>query len=485
MLTIQEIKEFINNDKASEKKLLARVGERYYEGEHDIRDSKVYYYDANGLLQEDKTKSNIKISHPFFTELIDQKIQYQFSGDSFVYSNIQELQELLDDYLNHNEDFKAELEEVATNASVMGYGYLYLFRDKEGKLSWQSADTMGVVEVRAKETQDNCDYVIYWYVDRVTNKNEKIKKIQVWTDKEVYFYIEKNDEGIQLDESEPINPRTHSIYSIKGKEGNFGESFGFIPFFRLDNNRKQISDLKPVKALIDDYDLMACGLSNNLQDLTEGYFVVKGFAGDSMDELIQNIKTKKAVGVDEDGDVEIRSVAIPYEARRTKMEIDEKNIYRFGMGFNSAQVGDGNVTNIVIKSRYALLDLKCNKFETNLRRLLNKVVKVVLDEVNTKNKTAYSLKDIYYEFEREVMTNATDNAMIEQTQATTRQIEVNTLLNLAASIDNETIVRNVCELMDWDYEELKDRLPKDETDLSDLEDDINNIPIDDEVVGVA
>ena len=484
MLTIQEIKEFINNDKASEKKLLARVGERYYEGEHDIRDSKVYYYDANGILKEDKSKSNIKISHPFFTELIDQKIQYQFSGDSYVYSHIQELQEELDEYINHNEDFKAELEEVATNASVMGYGYLYLFRDKEGKLSWQSADTMGVVEVRAKETQDNCDYVIYWYVDRITNKNEKIKKIQVWTDKEVYFYVEKNDEGIQLDESEPVNPRTHSIYTIKGKEGNYGESFGFIPFFRLDNNRKQISDLKPVKALIDDYDLMACGLSNNLQDLTEGYFVVKGFAGDSMDELIQNIKTKKAVGVDEDGDVDIRSVAIPYEARRTKMEIDEKNIYRFGMGFNSAQVGDGNVTNIVIKSRYALLDLKCNKFETNLRRLLNKVVKVVLDEINAINKTAYSLKDIYYEFEREVMTNATDNAMIEQTQATTRQIEVNTLLNLAASIDNETIVRNVCELMDWDYEELKDRLPKDETDLSNLETDLNNIPIEDENVGV-
>ena len=477
MLTLQEIKEFIHNDKASERKLLARVGERYYEGNHDINDYKVYFYDANGILQEDKTKSNIKISHPFFTELIDQKIQYQFSSDSYVYSNIPELQELLDDYFNHNEDFKAELEEVATHASVMGYGYLYLFRDKEGKLSWQSADTMGVVEVRAKETQDNCDYVIYWYVDRVTNKNEKIKKIQVWTDKEVYFYVEKNDEGIELDKSEPINPRTHSIYSIKGVEGNFGESFGFIPFFRLDNNRKQISDLRPVKALIDDYDLMACGLSNNLQDLTEGYFVVKGFAGDSMDELITNIKTKKAVGVDEDGDVDVRSVSIPYEARRTKMEVDEKNIYRFGMGFNSAQVGDGNVTNIVIKSRYALLDLKCNKFETNLRKLLTKVVRVVLDEINTLNKTAYSIKDVYYCFDREVMTNASDNALIDQTKATTRQIEINTLLNLAASIDNETIIRNICDLMEWDYEQIKDRLPKDETDIRDIEETINSLEV--------
>jgi SPP1 family phage portal protein len=477
VLTVQEIKEFINNDKNSEKKLQARIGERYYQGKHDIENFKVFYYDDNNMLREDKTKSNIKISHPFFTELIDQKIQYQFSGDSYIKSNIQELQDELDEYFNNNEDFKAELEEVATNSSVMGFGYLYLFRNKDGKLTFQSADTMGVVEVRAKETQDNCDYVIYWYIDRITNKNEKIKKIQVWTDKEVYFYIEKDDEGIQLDESEPINPRTHSIYKIKGMEGNYGESFGFIPFFRLDNNRKQLSDLEPIKTLIDDYDLMACGLSNNLQDLTEGYFVVKGYPGESMEELSTNLKAKKIVGVGEDGDVDVRTVTIPYEARRTKMEIDEKNIYRFGMGFNSAQVGDGNVTNIVIKSRYALLDLKCNKFETNLRRLLNKVVKVVLDEINTLNKTAYSIKDVYYEFEREVMTNATDNAMIEQTYATTRQIEVNTLLNLAASIDNETIVRNICNLMEWDYEEIKDRLPKDETDLREFENEISNLEI--------
>lgn len=113
------------------------------------------------------------------------------------------------------------------------------------------------------------------------------------------------------------------------------DGFGFIPFFRLDANRKLTSHLQPVKALIDDYDLMACGLSNNLQDVSEALYVVKGFQGDNLEEMIQNVKTKKHIGVEPDGDVDIKTVDLPHQARIQKLDIDEKNIYRFGMGFNA------------------------------------------------------------------------------------------------------------------------------------------------------
>lgn len=72
-----------------------------------------------------------------------------------------------------------------------------------------------------------------------------------------------------------------------------GDKFGFIPFFRLDNNEDKYSDLRPIKALIDDYDLMSCGLSNNLQDVAEGIYVVKGFQGNDFNELQNNIRVKK------------------------------------------------------------------------------------------------------------------------------------------------------------------------------------------------
>ena len=189
--------------------------------------------------------------------------------------------------------------------------------------------------------------------------------------------------------------------------------------------------------------------------MSEALYVVKGFQGDNLEEMIQNVKTKKHIGVEPDGDVDIKTVDLPHQARIQKLDIDEKNIYRFGMGFNSAQLGDGNVTNVVIKSRYALLDLKCNKLETKVRSFLKKLVKIALQEINDINGTDYQVSDVYFEFDREVMTNASDNAQIEKTEAETQQIRLTTILNAAARLDNDTVLQAICELFELDFEDVK------------------------------
>lgn len=255
---------------------------------------------------------------------------------------------------------------------------------------------------------------------------------------------------------------TNVVYKKDGDDSIYYENFGFIPFFRLDNNKKQWSGLKPIKDLIDDYDIMSCGLSNNLADFDYPLHVVKGFQGDNLDELQQNLKTKKMIGVDPEGGVEVHTIDIPYQARQAKMQEDEKNIYRFGMGFNSAQLGDGNVTNVVIKSRYALLDLKCNKLEIRMKQFLKKIVKVVIGEINRIDGTDYQVADVWFDFKREVMTNAQDNAQIELTDAQKQQIQINIILSLQGVLDDETIIQTICEILDIDYEDIKDKLPEDE-----------------------
>lgn len=463
MLKIEEIKYFIDGDKTSERKRLAEVGENYYNGRHDIREYKLFYYDADGELREDKTRANIKISHPFFTELVDQCVQYMFSGSKYIKSDIPELQTELDGYFD--DSFTNELIDTGVDSKSKGFGYMYAYKGDGGKTRFLHAESMGVVEVRAKETDDGCEHVIYWYVDRVGKDRRRIIRIQVWDKEFVYYYVQEESGDIKVDDSEEINPRPHVIYHKDNDESTYYETLGYIPFFKLKNNRAETSDLFPIKGLIDDYDLMACGLSNNISDFDHPIYAVSGFQGDNLDELIQNLKTKKTIGTEAGGGVDIKTVDIPYQARVTKLELDEKNIYRFGMGFNSAQIGDGNITNVVIKSRYALLDLKCNKFEKQLRAFLSQLVKIVINEVNKAKGTDYQLKDVYFEFEREVMTNASDNAAIKKTEADTRAVEINTLLNLASKIDNETIMKMICELLDIDYEMIKDKLPKMEVDL--------------------
>ena len=192
MLTVQKIKTFIDNDRSSTKKKLAGIGQRYYEADHDIKNYRIFFVNAEGKLEEDKFKSNIKISHPFFTELVDQEVQYMLSGkDGFMKSDIPELQTQLDDYFNENEDFTAELNEVLTGAISKGFEYVYAYKNAEGKISFQCADSLGVVEVRAKETDDNCEYVILYTKNKkggiIFNNISEVKAQKDW------FEVIEND----------------------------------------------------------------------------------------------------------------------------------------------------------------------------------------------------------------------------------------------------------------------------------------------------
>lgn len=456
MLTTEEITRLISEDTSSERKRFARAGQNYYEGKHDILNYRLFYYNADGNLVEDKYRSNVRISHPFFTELVDQAVQYILSGGSFVKSDDPDLQAELDRYFD--DAFMAEISDTVTDAMAKGFAYMYAYKNAENRIAFQNADSIGVVEVEARFSSDNQDHILYWYIDRIDRENKKIRKIQDWTATETYFYMQYDDGKIIIDDTARFNPAPHTIFRLGGNM--YAESFGFIPFFRLDNNKKQVSGLATVKDLIDDYDLMASSLSNNLIDFDTPIHVVRGFQGDNLDELFTNVKTKKMIGVDEGGGMEIQTVDVPFQARQAKLDLDEKNIYRFGFGLNTSGLKDTNATtNIAIKSAYSLLDLKASRFEIKLKQFMSKLLDVVLEEINEQNHAGYQKKQVYFEFEHEVMANAQENAQIGLTEAQTRQAEINTILALSDKLDDETLMQLVCEQLDIDYTAIKNKLP--------------------------
>lgn len=471
-LSTQEIRRFMEQDRISKRKQLAAEGQKYYEAEHDILKCRLFYYNTDGVLVEDKTRSNIKICHPFYTELVDQLASYMLSSKKNpiqAKDSANGLQDHLDRYFD--DEFWAEIYDLIVGANAKGFEYIYAYVNQENRLAFQCADSIGVVEVREKDTDDGCKYVIFWYIDRIEKGKKTIKRIQVWSETDTTYYVQVGQSNkIELDHSAPVNPRPHVIYTDAKSGQKMGYGLGYIPFWRLDNNKKQFSALKAIKGLIDDYDVMMCGLSNNLADFDTPLHVVSGFQGDNLDELQQNLKTKKIVGVDENGGVQVQTVDIPYQARQVKAYEDEKNIYRFGMGFNSSQVGDGNVTNVVIRSRYTLLDLKANKMEKRLRQLLKQIVNIVLAEINKQHGKDYQASDVYFDFTRDIMTNETENIQNDLIRAQIKQVELNNVLNIAASIGDEETLKAICDVMELDYEEIKNKAPKAENPEADLND---------------
>ena len=80
ILASKAIEKAIEADLRSPTKTKALEGLRYYKGDHDILQYKLFYVDAEGRVREEKYRSNIKIEHRFHTELVDQKVQYLLSN---------------------------------------------------------------------------------------------------------------------------------------------------------------------------------------------------------------------------------------------------------------------------------------------------------------------------------------------------------------------------------------------------------------------
>ena len=157
MLTVEEIKMFIDEDAASVKKHFARIGERYFDGDHDIKNYRMFYFNSDGQLVEDTSRANVRIPHPFFKELTEQGTQYTLSGsDGFVFSDVPELQSELDARFNNNDDFIDELSETLTDCQTKGFAYMYAMKDSTDKLKFTCADSIGVVEVEARFDQHRC-----------------------------------------------------------------------------------------------------------------------------------------------------------------------------------------------------------------------------------------------------------------------------------------------------------------------------------------
>ncbi len=461
-LTVQEISDILARDSSSPRKAQARVGERYYNGDNDILKHRIFYFDGDGELVEDRFASNVRISHAFFPELVDQKVDYLISPrERHVRSADEHLDAFLAPYFD--EAFNAALAEACRDASKNGFGYLYAYTAEDGTSRFDCAEALGVAEVRERSSASDCDYVVYRYIDHVDYGATEVERVQVWDDTWTWYFA-GTDGSLAPDTDVPENPKAHRQWTDE-RGGEFYSGFACIPFWRIDNNRRQISDLAPVKAIIDDYDLMKCGLSNNLEDLTEGYVVVKGYSGDdgSLTEMITNLRRKRHVGVSEDGDVDIRTVQIPYDARKANMDTDRENIYQFGMGLNTAGLADTSATtNMAIKAAYALLDLKCNRFETQLRAALSQMVAFVIDEINRFEGTAYDQSDVEVSFERIVMTNAQDTAQTALIEAQEQQTRVATLLNAATVYGDEAVLEAVCAVLDLDADEVGTMLPSDE-----------------------
>lgn len=407
--------------------------------EKRMRINGINYYDSeNTEIKERKNKelyTNHKIANGFYKKIVDQKVSYCV-GNPIV---IEELENKNLDIPDIN-DF---IDDLATRASMKGLEWLYLHLDKSGDVAYKIINSEECIPVYDTEYEDELTLMIRYYKIDVIENGESFRRnrVEVYDNQKVTYYVEDKNRNYLLDNTILTNPMLYNTDSIieLGDETEI-ENYGWdaVPFIALRNNEKDCYDLQNIKRHIDMYDIIESDFGNNIEQFQDAILVVVNRGAQDWDEFWEQLKNKKVITIDDVSDVggaTYLKIDIPVEARKEFLQILRDNIFEFGMAVDTKKIGDGNITNIVIKSRYADLDLKANKFI----KQITKFIKDYYSFINYMISEKINIKKLKPVFDKNMIFN--EKELIEE------------FVDQGGRISNKTLLANHPHVEDVEKEE--------------------------------
>jgi hypothetical protein len=255
----------------------------------------------------------------------------------------------------------------------------------------------------------------FWQIDATKPLRATLYEEDGYTE-----YIWRNDDGDILVPKRPYRQIVQTS-PADGKEILDGYNYPNFPIVPLWANDEHQSELTGLREKIDGFDLIQSGLANDLDDMSQIYWVLENAGGmDDVDlaKFIERMKTVKAAVVDGDEGVsaEAHTIEIPYEARMSSLSDLRDSLYRDAMALDTDKITAGNVTATAIQASYENLTLKCDGFEACVVDFITGLLSLLgIDDAPT--------------FKRSMIVN-----MPEITQ---------TVLSAAQYLDDETILKHI------------------------------------------
>ena len=145
-----------------------------------------------------------------------------------------------------------------------------------------------------------------------------------------------------------------------------GKNYPNFPIVPLWSNLYHNSELVGLQTEIDVYDLIKSGFANDLDDVSQIYWIIKNAGGmDDTDlaRFIERLKTVRAVQLDDGIEAESHTTEVPYNARETYLTRLENDMYKDAMIVNTDAIANGNTVATAIRAAYEPQDDKTDEFE--------------------------------------------------------------------------------------------------------------------------
>lgn len=422
------IKELITQFNMSDVKKKMLEGERYFRDKNDIlkKDLKSYtVFDqktGNTKKITNENKSDEHIPHGFYWKQVNQKKTYVCGKPITITYNTPIKGEKEEDTKNAEKKITnmvwnilgANFEKLVKNrvkeASNKGRAWLHP-NYRNGRLVFEKYPSEECIPIYDNETQTYLIGFIHFYTiqDLTGDKPEDRIYVEYWNEREVRYFIETKvgDTTVYLEDVTRERPECHwyreiydnALNNLKGVEKH---SWGKVPFIEIENNEEKMTDLEPIKPLIDAYDLINSNFVNTVEDLKEIIWLINGYGAEDLLALIENLKVNGVARTnDTAGKIDAKLLPIPYEARQALLKGLKELIYEFGRAVDTSNkdlIGQAP-SGVSLEFLYTDLDMKADDCIGGLTSAIHEVLWYVLQDLKMQGKIPEEINEFDFKIE--------------------------------------------------------------------------------------
>ena len=443
MKTYEDLLEVVNNEKELQQFVYAVINE--HKSSDMYQEAKIayeYYCKRNTTISQYQ-----KLLYTLSGEAVpdNYSANYKFINSFFPIFVKQEASHLLGEGVTFNEDStKEKLGGFKFDNAIMKAGIASLWGGVSfGFLNLDHIDVFKITEFAPLVGEEDGGIhagVRFWQLD-----SKKPLRATLYLEDGYIEYRWKEGECEIIKEKTPYIQIVQTS-EIDGTEIIDGKNYPSFPIVPLWANEEHQSEFTGLREKIDGYDLIQSGLANDLDDVSQIYWVIQNAGGmDDIDlaKFVERMKTVKASTVDDSGaTAEAHTIDIPYQARIEALAGLRDSLYRDSMALDTDKISAGNITATAIEASYENLTLKCDGFESCVVDFIDALLQLLdIDDAPT--------------FKRSKIIN-----MSEDTQM---------VLSASQFLDNETILKHLPFLNHDEIDEIMQKNLQEEMDRYETE----------------
>lgn len=424
--------ELISEHKTSKQYHVAVDAENYNRQQNTtIMKYQKFLYKLTGQKIVDTISPNYKMASNYLNRFITQLNQYLL-GNGATFTDETTKGKL-------GVDFDTQLQKAGRSALIEGVSFGFWDFDK--------LRVFKLIEFAPLYDEENGSLragARFWQLD-----NDKPMRITFYEEDGYTEYIYKIGEEIEVIKPKTTYKQIVKYTAVSGEEIYQGENYPNFPIVPFYANPERQSELVGIREQIDAYDLIKSGFANDL-DGHMLYWILENAGG--MDDpdiarLIERMKTLGAVISDEDAQVKMQQLDIPYESRIAYLDRLEEDLYKDFGALKVDIISSSATTATQINAAYLPLDCKTDQYEYECIEFVRNILKL------------QGIEDIP-QFKR--------NKIANQSEATTM------ILQASNYLDDETVLKHLPFLSPDEIETILKNKEKEEAERFSVNENIQD-----------